>query len=81
MNFSFIDNLNEYRDKLINNDFSGVDLFLYPYDRNEDINTRSFTFQQDISSAFDPLVSPIAKSYPTSFMPFAADPMIMYVMT
>jgi len=81
MNFSFIDNINEYRDKLINNDFSGVDLFLYPYDRNEDINTRSFTFQQDISSAFDPLVSPITKSYPTSFMPFAADPMIMYVMT
>lgn len=81
MNISFIDDLNKYRDDLINNNLNNTDLFLYPYDRNDNISTRSFTFQQDISSAFDPLISPIVKDTPTSFMPFAADPMIMYVLS
>lgn len=81
MKFSFVDDLNSYRDVLIDNNYPDIDLFLYPYDRHEDISTRSFSFQQDISSAFDPLVSPITKGSPISFMPFAADPMIMYVLS
>ena len=81
MNFSFTNDLNNYRDWLINNEFSEIDLFLYPYDRNDNISTRTFAFQQDISSEFDPLISSIVKNPPVSFMPFAADPMIMYVLS
>ena len=81
MNFSFVDDLNSYRDTLLNKDFSDADLFLFPYDRYDSVTTRSFTFQQDISPEFDPLISPLVKESPTSFMPFAVDPMIMYVLT
>lgn len=81
MNFIFVDDLNSYRDTLLNTNFSDADLFLYPYDRNEEISIRAFTFQQDISTAFDPLISPIIKTSQTTFMPFAADPMIMYILS
>lgn len=78
MKFIFIDDLNWYRDKLYNRDFSEADLFLFPYDWNEKISTRSFSAQQNIQPYFDQLLSSIVKDNQTSFLPFAADPMVMY---
>ena len=79
MNFIFIDDLNWYRDLLYNPEFSGADLFLFPYDWKEKILTRSFSAEQDIQSYFDQLLYPITNGSHVSFLPFAADPMIMYV--
>jgi len=81
MNFVFIDDLNTYRDQLFNSDFSDADLFLFPYDRKEKIPTKTFTPQQSIEPYFDPLLSVITKDFPVKFLPFSADPMIMYVMS
>lgn len=78
LNFSFIDNLNSYRDIISNHDFYDADLFLFPYDRHEIIKTQPFSFQQDIQLAFDSLLTPITESTPTYFLPFSIDPMIMY---
>ena len=78
MNFIFVDDLNQYRDLLYTKDFSGADLFLFPYDWNEKISTRSFSAQQSIQQYFDPFLSNITASNQTTFLPFAADPMIMY---
>jgi len=81
MNFVFIDNLNLYRDKLLSNDFNEADLILFPYDWIEWIAIRPFSFQQSIKSQFDDLIVPIVNDSQTSFLPFAVDPMIMYVLS
>lgn len=78
INFIFIEDLNSYRNLLYNPNFSEADLFLFPYDRNEKISTRSFSAQQDIEPYFDKLLSPIISNSQTTFLPFSADPMIMY---
>ena len=79
MNFIFIDNLNQYRDNLSNKSFNDADLVLFPYDWIESIAIRTFSFQQNISSEFDEFISPIVNDSQTAFLPFAVDPMIMYV--
>ena len=79
MNFIFIDDLNQYRDKLLNLNFNEADLILFPYDRIESVPIKPFSFQQSIKSEFDELVSPIVDDSQTAFLPFAADPMMMYV--
>jgi hypothetical protein len=53
MKFTFIDDLNFYRDLLFSPKFSDADLFLFPYDRNEKISMRSFNAQQSILPYFD----------------------------
>lgn len=78
INFSFIDNLNSYRDTISNSDSLDADIFLFPYDRNEIFQPRPFTFQQNIQSAFDEMLTPITQKTPTHFLPFSIDPMIMY---
>jgi hypothetical protein len=57
--FDFIDNLNIYRSLLSDNNFYQTDLILLPYDWIENIQLRTFTFQQNLDSVFDPLISPI----------------------
>jgi len=81
MNFIFIDNLNFYREQLYDSNFTGADLFLFPYDWNEKVSTRIFSPQWNIESYFDPLLSPITQNSKISFMPFAADPMITYLIS
>lgn len=78
MKFIFIDDLNFYRNQLYDTKFSDADLFLFPYDRNEKISTRTFTPQQSLQPYFDDLLAPIISDTQISFMPFAADPMVMY---
>lgn len=80
INFIFIDDLNSYRDQLFNN-FSWADLFLFPYDWNEKVSKTQFSPQDDIEPIFDFTVSPIIKDTQSWFLPFAADPMIMYTIT
>lgn len=80
INFIFIDDLNSYRDQLFNN-FSWADLFLFPYDWNEKVSKTPFSPQDDIEPIFDFIVSPIIKDSQSWFLPFAADPMIMYTIT
>ena len=80
INFIFIDDLNSYRDQLFNN-FSWADLFLFPYDWNEKVSKTQFSPQDDIEPIFDFTVSPIIKDTQSWFLPFAADPMIMYAIT
>ena len=81
MNFIFIDNLNQYRDSLSSKDFNEADLILFPYDWIESIAIRPFSFQQSIKSEFDEFISPIVNDSQTAFLPFSADPMIMYVLS
>ena len=76
--FTFIDNLNEYRDKISESDFSDADIILFPYDRISLVSTNSFSFQSNIESSFDNLLSHLVRDSELSFLPFAADPMIMY---
>ena len=78
INFIFIDDLNLYKKNLSNPDFSESDIFLFPYDWKEIVPTRPFSFQQNIQWSFDELISPIINSGSVSFLPFSADPMIMY---
>lgn len=78
INFIFIDNLNSYRDQLSNPDFSEADLFLFPYDRKENTDTRPFSPENDIQLFFDDFIFPIISNKQTWFLPFSADPMIMY---
>ena len=80
MNFIFVDNLNRYRDILSDPTFTGADLFLYPYDRKDSIPTRPFSFQKSIQPEFDDFVSSIITETNTTFLPFAADPMMMYTL-
>ena len=78
LNFNFIDNLNVYKSFVYNKNFDQADLILIPYDRVEKAPIRTFTFQQNVSSIFDQLISPIIWSENVSFLPFAADPVVMY---
>jgi len=78
MKFIFVDDLNLYRDQLFDTNFSDADLFLFPYDRNEKISTRTFSPQNNIQPYFDDLLIPITQNNQISFLPFSADPMIMY---
>jgi hypothetical protein len=80
MKFIFIDDLNWYQNQLFNKDFSGADLFLFPYDWHEKISTKSFSAQQDIQPYFDQILSILFDGNQTSFLPFAADPMVMYTL-
>ena len=59
LNFNFIDNLNVYKSFVYNKNFDQADLILIPYDRVEKTPIRTFTFQQNVSSIFDQLISPI----------------------
>lgn len=81
MKFTFIDDLNNYRDLLFSPNFSDADLFLFPYDRNEKISTRSFNAQQSILPYFDEQLGYILKNNQVTFLPFAADPMVMYAIS
>jgi hypothetical protein len=81
LNFMFIDDLNSYRDKLYDTKFSDADLFLYPYDRNEKISIKTFSSEQSIQPFFDQLLYPITQTDKNSFIPFAADPMVTYVLS
>ena len=78
MNFVFVDDLNLYRDQLYDIGFSGADLFLYPYDWNEKVATRSFSNEQSVQTYFDELLYPIVQGNRNSFLPFSADPMVIY---
>ena len=81
INFIFVDDLNSYRDNLSNANFSDADIFLFPYDWKESVNVQSFAFQKSLKPAFDDFVSTIIQDQDTSFLPFAADPMIMYILS
>ncbi len=81
MKFIFIDDLNQYRDQLYNPEFSESDLFLFPYDWHEKILIRSFSAEESIQSYFDQLLLNITKTNQVNFLPFAADPMVMYVLS
>lgn len=81
INFIFVDDLNSYRDDLSKTNFSDADIFLFPYDWNESVNVQSFAFQKSLKPAFDDFVSIIIQDQDTSFLPFAADPMIMYMLS
>lgn len=81
MNFTFVDDLNQYRDNLSNKNFNDADLILFPYDWIESIAIRPFSFQQSIKWEFDEFVAPIVNDSQTAFLPFSADPMIMYVLS
>lgn len=79
MNFKFIDNLNEYRDIITDETFSDADLALIPYDWMEYMNPNTFSFQKNVDIDFDKLISPVINNSEISFLPFAVDPMIMYI--
>ncbi len=81
MNFILIDDLTFYRNQLYNPSFSGADLFLFPYDWNEKISTRTFVPQNSLQSYFDDLLASTIKDNQVSFLPFSADPLIMYAIT
>lgn len=81
MKFILVDDLYWYKNQLFDTNFSEADLFLFPYDWNEKISTRTFSPQQNIQTYFDSLLSPILQETQVSFLPFAADPMIMYATT
>jgi hypothetical protein len=83
MKFIFMDDLNYYRNLLYSTDFSEADLLLFPYDRNEKISIRGFTLtaQQSIQPYFDEQLNYILKGNQVTFLPFAADPMIMYAIS
>lgn len=81
LNFMYIDDLNLYRNNLSNNNFAEADIFLFPYDWNDFVATQSFSFQKSLEPAFDEFVFDIVKNTDISFLPFAADPMIMYILS
>ena len=78
ISFSFIDDLNLYRDSLSNPNFSEADLFLFPYDWKETAKTLEFSPMNNIEWLFDSLISPLIKDEKIQLLPFAADPLIMY---
>ena len=81
ISFIFIDDLYSYREQLYDKDFSEADLFLFPYDRQAKVWVDSFSVDNGIQSYFDQLLSPIVWLNEISFIPFAADPMIMYAIS
>ena len=78
--FNFTDNLNVYKSFVYNSNFDEADLILIPYDRIENVPVRTFTFQQNLNTVFDQLISPIVSNERTTFLPFAADPVVMYTL-
>ena len=80
INFIFIDDLNQYRDELSNGSFSDADIILFPYDWNESVKIQTFSFQKSLKPAFDDFVADIIQDWDTAFLPFSADPMIMYIL-
>ena len=78
MNFTFMDDLNFYRDLISDTDFSDADIFLFPYDWKEIVQTRAFSPESNMQWYFDSLITPITKDSQIKFLPFAIDPMIMY---
>ena len=80
INFIFIDDLNQYKNSLSNKNFSDADIVLFPYDWNELIKVQTFSFQKSLKPAFDDFVFDIIQDWDTTFLPFAADPMIMYML-
>ena len=80
INFVFINDLNQYRDTLSNKNFSEADIVLFPYDRSELVKIQTFSFQKSLKPAFDDWVWDIIEDWNTPFLPFAADPMIMYML-
>ena len=80
INFIFIDDLNQYRDNLSNPNFSDADIILFPYDWNEFVKVQTFSFQKSLKPVFDDFTDDIIEDTDTSFLPFAADPMIMYML-
>ncbi len=80
INFIFIDDLNQYRDSLSNSNFSDADIVLFPYDWNEFVKVQTFSFQKSLKPVFDDFTDDIIEDTDTSFLPFAADPMIMYML-
>ena len=81
MNFIFMDNLNDYRDAIIDEWFTDADLALIPYDWMEYIKPKTFSFQKNVDTDFDKMVSSVINNSDISFLPFAADPMVMYTLT
>ena len=81
MDFTFTDNLNEYRDTITSKLFSDADLALIPYDRMEYMHPDTFSFQRNINTDFDEMVSSVVDDSKISFLPFAVDPMVMYTLT
>ena len=79
LKFIFIDDLNSYRDQVFENDFSQADLFLFPYDRISKTPTVAYARPWDLENYFDPFVKPLITSEKISFIPFAADPIVIYV--
>ena len=80
IHFIFVDNLNQYRDTLSDDNFSDADIILFPYDWNELVKVQTFSFQKSLKPAFDDFVWDILEDTDTSFLPFAADPMVMYLL-
>ena len=78
--FIFIDDLYSYRQQLYNKDFSEADLFLFPYDRLNKIPAKLFS-PNGTESYFDKLIHPLLSNSEISFLPFSADPMIMYAVS
>jgi hypothetical protein len=79
LKFIFIDDLNSYRDQVFESDFSQADLFLFPYDRISKTPTVAYARPKDLENYFDPFVKPLITSEKISFLPFAADPIVIYV--
>jgi hypothetical protein len=72
--------LNQYRDNLSNPNFLGADIILFPYDWHEFVKVQTFSFQKSLKPVFDDFTDDIIEDTDTSFLPFAADPMIMYML-
>ena len=81
INFIFIDGLNQYRDDLSDENFSDADIILFPYDWNEFVKIQTFSFQKSLKPAFDDFVTDIIQDWDTEFLPFSADPMMMYMLS
>jgi len=81
LKFTFVDDLNLYEKDLSENKFPEADLFLFPYDWIEKIPTRGFSIQDEIYSKFDQIVQPLVKWKRFPFLPFAADPMVVYAVS
>lgn len=80
INFIFLNDLNEYRNRLSNENFSDADIILFPYDWNEFVKVQTFSFQKSLKPVFDDFTDDIIEDTDTSFLPFAVDPMIMYML-
>lgn len=76
--FQFLNNIQEYKDTIINHKYKNIDLILLPYERVNSKDFRNFEFTSSIASAFDPFIFDIVKEDRINFLPYSADPMITY---